>query len=69
MGWIPDCKYPVVYAERGRAAIRVYADIKHQKDFNHFVNEYLLTSDDHANKLGLNIVDENLVRCSLEGKV
>ena len=68
MGWTPDCKYPVVYAERGRAAIRVYADIKHQKEFNHFVNEYLLTSDDHANKLGLNIVDEEFGAMQLRGK-
>lgn len=68
MGWTPDCKYPVVYAERGRVALRVYADMAHQKDFNYFVNEYLLTSDDHANKLGLDIVDEEFGQMQLRGK-
>lgn len=68
MGWTPDCKYPVVYAERGRAAIHVYADMEHQKEFNHFINEYLLTSDDHANKLGLNIVDEEFGAMQLRGR-
>ena len=28
MGWTPDCKYPVVYAERGRSTYRVSAAIE-----------------------------------------
>ena len=68
MGWTPDCKYPVVYAERGRVALRIKADYVHQKEFNHFVNEYLLSSNDHANKLGLDIVDEEFGAMQLRGK-
>lgn len=58
MGWTPDCKYPVVYAERGRCVYRVEAEYQYQKQFNDFINEYLLSSDEHANKLGLDIKDE-----------
>lgn len=58
MGWTPDCKYPVVYAERGRGVYQIKTDLDHQKEFNDFVNEYILSSDEHANKLGLNIQDE-----------
>ena len=27
MGWTPDCKYPVVYGERGRANLQIRAEI------------------------------------------
>lgn len=67
MGWTPDCKYPVVYAERGRAALHIYADMEHKKEFNEFINEYLLSSNDHANKLGLDIVDEEFGTMQLRG--
>ena len=30
MGWTPDCKYPVVYAERGRSTYRVSAAIENK---------------------------------------
>ena len=68
MGWTPDCKYPVVYAERGRCVYRVEAEYKDQAIFNEFINEYLLTSDDHANKLGLDIHDEEFGIMQLRGK-
>ena len=58
MGWTPDCKYAVVYAERGRGVYHIKTDLNHQKEFNDFVNEYILSSDEHANKLGLNIQDK-----------
>lgn len=68
MGWTPDCKYPVVYAERGRGVYQIKADMNHQKEFNAFVNEYLLSSDDHANKLGLAIQDEEFGIMQLRNK-
>ena len=68
MGWTPDCKYPVVYAERGRGVYQIKADMNHQKEFNTFVNEYLLSSDDHANKLGLAIQDEEFGIMQLRNK-
>lgn len=33
MGWTPDCKYPVVYAERGRAVIEISAKEKQVDEF------------------------------------
>lgn len=69
MGWTPDCKYPVVYAERGRGVYRVSADYAQQKAFNAFVNEYLLTSDDHAGKLGLDIRDSEFGVMQMCGRV
>ncbi len=68
MGWTPDCKYPVVYAERGRCVYRIESEYQFQNEFNAFVNEYLLTSDDHANKLGLDIHDEEFGIMQLRGK-
>lgn len=57
MGFTPDCKYPVVYAERGRCEYNIKTKIENIKIFNQFINEYFLSSDSHANKLGLNIKD------------
>lgn len=57
MGWTPDCKYPVVYAERGRGIYRVSAAYEHREAFHAFVNEYILTGDAHAEKLGLDVRD------------
>lgn len=69
MGWTPDCKYPVVYAERGRGVYRISADFAHQKEFNAFVNEYLLTSDEHANKMGLDVDDPEFGRMQLRSRL
>jgi len=57
MGWTPDCKYPVVYAERGRSKYQISASYEHQKEFNAFVNEYLLEKEIGLQKLGLDIND------------
>ena len=40
MGWTPDCKYPVVYAERGRAVIEISAKEKQVDEFFLFINNY-----------------------------
>lgn len=68
MGWTPDCKYPVVYAERGRGVYRVETDFAHQKVFDDFVNEYLLSEDDHAEKLGLDISDPEFGIMQMRGR-
>lgn len=58
MGWTPDCKYPVVYAERGRCYYRVSADYQNQKEFTSFVNEYILESNEYGDRFELDISDE-----------
>ncbi|MCR0295481.1 Sapep family Mn(2+)-dependent dipeptidase [[Clostridium] innocuum] len=68
MGWTPDCKYPVVYAERGRCCYRVSTSYEHKREFNAFVNEYLLSSNNHADRLGLDIHDEEFGQMQLRGR-
>ena len=45
MGWTPDCKYPVVYAERGRAVIEISAKEKQVDEFFLFINNYFLNAN------------------------
>jgi len=63
MGFTPDCKYPVVYGERGRAnlefLIEYNADNYKQaaKAFFNFINSYVLSSKANGEKLGINYSD------------
>ena len=68
MGWTPDCKYPVVYAERGRSTYRISTDVKNSVVFNQFINDYILSDNGYANKLGLNIEDPEFGRIQLNNK-
>lgn len=63
MGFTPDCKYPVVYGERGRAILSIRADIQEHpvevtKEFFNFVNTYFLASNNNGDRLGINFSDE-----------
>ena len=68
MGWTPDCKYPVVYAERGRSTYRVSTDIENKTIFNQFINEYILSDNGFGNKLGLNIEDLEFGKMQMNNK-
>ncbi|MGO1819921.1 MAG: Sapep family Mn(2+)-dependent dipeptidase [Senegalia sp. (in: firmicutes)] len=63
MGFTPDCKYPVVYGERGRANIEFnveYSDHNYEKrtkEFFNFVNEYILSSKSNGQRLGIDYKD------------
>ena len=50
-GFTPDCKYPVVYAERGRALIHFHASSTH--DLFDFMNKYILNADHTGIKRGI----------------
>ena len=43
-GWTPDCKWPVVYGERGRLKVRIYSEIKDLEKLYEFVNGYILSA-------------------------
>lgn len=58
MGWTPDCKYPVVYGERGRATVMIQTADAHIKEFFDFVNTYFLQSKDNGDRLGINYEDK-----------
>ena len=54
MGFTPDCKYPVVYAETGRATLTISAGINSIKEFFKFINTYFLNAKNNGEKLGIN---------------
>ena len=58
MGWTPDCKYPVVYGERGRAVIEISTDEKNINDFFTFVNTYFMNDKPNGERLGVDDYDE-----------
>ena len=63
MGFTPDCKYPVVYGERGRAILNIHANIKEQsteitKEFFTCINTYFLGASDNGYRLGIDFSDE-----------
>lgn len=58
MGFTPDCKYPVVYGERGRAVIEIQAKDNQVDDFFKFLNTYFLNAKSNGDKLGLDYQDK-----------
>lgn len=64
MGFTPDCKYPVVYGERGRANIQFqseYNDENYEQvtnEFFKFLNTYILSSKSNGDRLGIDFDDE-----------
>lgn len=58
MGFTPDCKYPVVYAERGRALIEIKGDKKNLEEFFTFINEYILNSKNNGEQFNIDVNDE-----------
>ena len=73
MGFTPDCKYPVVYGERGRAKIRFKANINNEnsvevtREFFDFVNKYILSSKDNGERLGINYDDKEFGTMVMRG--
>ena len=51
MGFTPDCKYPVVYSERGRAILTIFTDNKYTDEFFEFLNLYFLNSKNLGERL------------------
>ncbi|MBU5439637.1 Sapep family Mn(2+)-dependent dipeptidase [Tissierella sp. MSJ-40] len=64
MGFTPDCKYPVVYGERGRAKIKIRVHINKEnyeestQEFFNFINSYFLSSKSNGDRLGINYSDK-----------
>jgi len=58
MGWTPDCKYPVVYGERGRALIEIVAKENQLDEFFTFVNTYFMNAKPNGERLGVDYKDE-----------
>ena len=58
MGWTPDCKYPVIYAERGRAAFRFCLPKAEFGELAEFLNGFVLNQNDLSSSLGVDYADE-----------
>lgn len=58
MGWTPDCKYPVVYGERGRAVIEIVAKPNQLDEFFTFINTYFLNAKTNGERLGVDFTDD-----------
>lgn len=57
MGFTPDCKYPVVYSERGRATLTLETTKDNVNEFFEFVNTYFLNAKNTGEKLGIDFED------------
>jgi succinyl-diaminopimelate desuccinylase len=65
MGWTPDCKYPVIYGERGRAKLKISADKASLNEFFEFITNYFLKSKDTGDRLGIDYSDDEFGRMQI----
>ncbi len=56
MGFTPDCKYPVVYAERGRALVEIRPSSA--EDFYRLMNDYVLNAKNNGERFHIDFKDE-----------
>lgn len=57
-GFTPDCKYPVIYAERGRAVIKVSSTLDKLGEFFEFINQYFINAKNNGENLGIDVNDK-----------
>lgn len=75
-GFTPDCKYPVVYAERGRAVIRVSGKKEELEPFFAFVTQYFISAKNNGDRLGIDyshpeygMMEMRNYRLSMDGEI
>ena len=66
-GWTPDCKWPVVYGERGRLKVRIYSEMKDLDKLYDFVNNYILSAPNNGVKLKIDFRDDDFGEMILRG--
>ena len=67
-GWTPDCKWPVVYGERGRLKVRVSLPETLVADLYDFANRKLLHTNHRGEELGIAYQDEDFGMMQLRGE-
>ena len=67
-GWTPDCKWPVVYGERGRLKVRVSLPESKVADLYDFANRKLLHTNHRGEELGTAYHDEDFGMMQLRGE-
>lgn len=65
-GWTPDCKWPVVYGERGRALVR-FVNKGDRSVFYQYLNDFVLSSPSNGVKLGINFKDDDFGELVMRG--
>ncbi|MGL5245816.1 MAG: Sapep family Mn(2+)-dependent dipeptidase [Sarcina sp.] len=58
MGFTPDCKYPVVYGERGRAVIEIKGKKNQMGEFFNFINEFILNAKSNGETFNIDVTDK-----------
>lgn len=58
MGFTPDCKYPVVYSERGRCILKIMGEDGNLDNFFKFINTYILNTRNRGERLSINFEDK-----------
>lgn len=58
MGFTPDCKYPVVYGERGRAVVKISGKKDKLDAFFSLVNEYILNAKSNGERFNIDFKDD-----------
>ncbi|MDR0926079.1 MAG: Sapep family Mn(2+)-dependent dipeptidase [Hungatella sp.] len=66
-GFTPDCKYPVVYSERGRAVVRITGSIEQLEIFFDFVNKYFIGARNTGDRLGIDFSHEEYGMMEMRG--
>lgn len=58
MGFTPDCKYPVVYGERGRAVIKITGNKDKLDKFFTLMNEFILNAKSNGERFNIDFKDD-----------
>lgn len=66
-GFTPDCKYPVVYSERGRAVVRIIGGMEQLETFFDFVNKYFIGARNTGDRLGIDFSHEEYGLMEMRG--
>lgn len=66
-GFTPDCKYPVVYSERGRAVVRILGTRDCLETFLEFVNNYFIGASNTGDRLGIDYYHEEYGMMEMRG--
>src|SRR5699024_2302917 len=68
-GFTPDCKYSVVYSERGRASILLSVTKENAQDLFNFVNHYFIGANNTGGRLGIDYYNEEYGTMEMRGYV
>lgn len=67
MGFTPDCKYPVVYGERGRATFKISTEKENVETFFCYLNTYFMNAKNNGETLGIDYHDEEFGTLEMRG--